>query len=128
MIRFATVNDLRQRWSAAPPEGMMDEQLQTRLDDASVWLRIQYPMIPDSPDGLLSEALRIVACSVVRRAENTADLEGYQSFSEAAGPFTETVRTHGDGSNFYLTKQEKELIEQALSGGSGSAGSFEAVG
>lgn len=128
MTTFATVDDLRQRWSSAPPPGLMDEALQARLEDASIWLRIQYPSIPENPSGLLGSALRIVACAIVRRAENVADLEGFQSYSEGAGPFTETIRTHGDGGNFYLTKQEKELIEQALGGGIGSGGSFEAVG
>lgn len=133
-MMFATVDDLRLRWPDLPvPEDVDGEagvaavsQFEAKLSDASVWLQVTYPDIPVLADGEefeepLGSVLRMVVCRMVQRAVNTAGMEGFKRYSEDAGPFTGSIELfNSGGDNFYLTAQEKALIESALGRGRGA--------
>lgn len=125
-MAFATLPELEARWPNKPP--MIDEdQILAKLEDATFWLMSRYPTIPTDPDETMAGILRLIVCNMVRRAFNNADFEGMSRYSETAGNFAETMSFYSSGDNLYLTKQEIELIENALFG-SGGAFAFETLG
>lgn len=123
---FATVDDLRSRWKGAAGED--DEALAALIEDASLLVRVKYPMIEESPEGPLADVLKFVVSSMIRRAANVAGFEGFSSYSETAGQFQQNFRLSNSGENLYVSASEQELIERALFGPERSAGSFTAEG
>lgn len=126
---FATVDDLVARWLNIPDD-LPEPILEAKLEDATVWLQVKYPSLPENPDGKIVSVLKMVTCNMVKRSLANPDYEGLTSYSETAGQFTESITlSNTSGDNLYLTKQEQELIEGILFGTStGTAGSFEARG
>lgn len=123
---YATADDLRSRWKGAASES--DEDLRSMIEDASMMVKVRYPQIPEEPGGELGQVLTFVVCSMIRRASNMVGFEGFSSFSETAGQFQQNFRLANGGEHFYISDSEAQLIEGALYGSGGSAGSFEAVG
>lgn len=123
-MAFATVEDYKSLSPVPVPEGQ-EALIEKRLEAASVWLYNLYPQIPEHPEGRLAVTLETIVCSMVRRALNTADTEGYSQYNETAGTFSVGFRSDGQG-NFFLYRAEREQIESALGAISGTAGSFEA--
>lgn len=112
---FATPADLAARW-ADMHNHISDETAGVLLSDASLWLLTLYPSIGLDPAPNVRGVVTMVVCSMVRRAANAGDLEGLSSIADAAGPFNTTYQAANPNQNFYLTQQEKTLLEAALTG------------
>ncbi|MHD0252639.1 Gp19/Gp15/Gp42 family protein [Corynebacterium diphtheriae] len=120
---FAEVRDVRLRWGAAPDN---DDVLEALIEDASVWLKALYPSIPSDPDARLRGVLKLIVCSMVKRASLEAGTDNLASVSETAGPFTHQMTFRNSDGNLFLTQQEREMLESALDSGGGMV-SVEAV-
>lgn len=116
---LATFEDLLARWPECPME---QPQAQVLLDDASAWLQVMYPEIGVAPAAPVAGVVRMVVCQMVRRVANTVEAAGVASLTDTAGPFTWTKSMSNPDGNFYLTAQEKALLEAALSGSGRSRG------
>lgn len=117
---FASPEDVRARWDGAPDD---DRRLAVLLADAAVWLLSTFPQIPDTPTGKLAHVLQMVSCSMVKRALVAADNDHLDSIAQSAGVFSQTRSFRNSEGNFYLTSQERTMIENAL----GSAGAMMSV-
>lgn len=120
MAAYATSTDLQSRWRALTTAEQ--SQATTLLGDASTWIRAWIPSVDERiTAGLLdSELVKIVACSMVKRAMLGLGHEGQASHqhTETMGPFTETenaVFRNPDG-NLYLTRDEFDLLDGRPSG------------
>lgn len=125
---FATVEDVRRRWVNASG-GVTDEVIQAVLEDAEVWLRASYPVIPARPVGQLSRVLALVSVSMVKRSLLAADRDGVSQQQATAGPFSQSMSYRNPDGDLFLTAQERQMLETALDdAGADSAVSMEAVG
>ena len=119
MPAYASPDDLRARARRLIPDSMEDSDLQVLLEDASVFLRATYPTIPESPDALLPSVLRVVTVAIVKRAllaeKNAEFSDGAQSVTDTAGPFTSTLSFRNSEGNFFISAQERTMLENALS-------------
>lgn len=86
MVAFATESDLQARWSLAP-EG---EQALAVLEDASVWLQAMYSL-PDNPSEKLASVLRIIVCSMAKRALQSENTDHMESLSQTGAFFAVLV-------------------------------------
>ena len=111
MDSFASPEDFTDRW---PDIGADGAKLQALLDDAAVWLRVWYPSIPSFPEAPLIDVLRLVSLQMVRRAVRSEALDGRESVSETAGPYSFTAKLSNPDGNLFLTAQEREGIEALL--------------
>lgn len=109
MVAFATESDLQARWSLAP-EG---EQALAVLEDASVWLQAMYAL-PDNPSEKLASVLRIIVCSMAKRALQSENTDHMESLSQTAGPFSQSSSFRNSEGNLFLTKAEREMLDKAL--------------
>ncbi|MDK8497566.1 Gp19/Gp15/Gp42 family protein [Corynebacterium accolens] len=109
MVAFATESDLQARWSLAP-EG---EQALAVLEDASVWLQAMYSL-PDNPSEKLASVLRIIVCSMAKRALQSENTDHMESLSQTAGPFSQSSSFRNSEGNLFLTKAEREMLDKAL--------------
>lgn len=109
MLAFATADDLRARWSLAPD----GDQADAVLEDASVWLEATYD-IPTRPSEKLAAVLRLIVCSMAKRALLADGTENVDSLSQTAGPFAQSTSYRNSEGNLYLTKAEREMLDKAL--------------
>nr|DAX93908.1 MAG TPA: hypothetical protein [Caudoviricetes sp.] len=109
MVAFATESDLQARWSLAP-EG---EQALAVLEDASVWLQAMYSL-PDNPSEKLASVLRIIVCSMAKRALQSENTDHMESLSQTAGPFSQSSSFRNSEGNLFLTKAEREMLDKAF--------------
>lgn len=124
MDGFATPEDVRDRWASAPED---DHVIGVLLEDAALWLRAVYPQIPVQPSEHVEGVLRMVSCSLVKRSLMAAESEHLQSETDTAGPFGRTRSYRNPEGNFYLTAQERAMLDGAL-GGRGGMVTVEARG
>ena len=110
---FATVDDLRARWTTMP-QGLSNDAVQAQLDDAGLRLSTMFPKIPEHPEGKLANVLRMVVCAMVRRALLPAEMEGVDSFTDTQGPFSTTMKYRNPTGDVFITRQERDMIEAAL--------------
>lgn len=110
MSAFATVADLRARWSAAPVD---DARVEVLLEDAGLWLASWF-LLPAVLSDDLSGVLRMVSCSMVKRALLSQDVGHIESQQVTAGPFSQTQKFSNPDGNLYLTVQERQMVEKAL--------------
>lgn len=109
MVAFATESDLQARWSLAPES----EQALAVLEDASVWLQAMYSL-PDNPSEKLASVLRIIVCSMAKRALQSENTDHMESLSQTAGPFSQSSSFRNSEGNLFLTKAEREMLDKAL--------------
>lgn len=117
-MQYATVNDVRLRWEMAPAS---DDLLNARINDASIWLQAMYPKIPDRPSERLTRVLRMIVCAMVKRSLLADGSEHVESQSMTAGVFSQSQSFRNPEGNLYLTAQEKDMLESALSEETGSS-------
>lgn len=117
---FATADDVTARW---PDLGVDPSRLEVLLEDASTWLSVWYPQIPELPSSPLDGALRLVVCQMVRRAVRSERFDGVEQSSESAGPYSYSVRMSNPDGNLFLTAQEKQTLDSLVGGSGGRAGS-----
>jgi hypothetical protein len=130
-MAFATHTDLETRWHG------LAEADQARADvllgDVSMWFKVWFREFGDLEtlvvsDELLAEALKVMACSVVKRAMATGDFEGASGVEQAMGPITMNVTYRNPEGNLYLTKSEFDTIAVLLGRNPSGAVSMTAVG
>lgn len=130
-MAFATHTDLETRW-----RGLTEEE-QARasvlLGDASMWFKVWFRSFGDldesaGADALLAEALKVLACSVVKRAMAVGDFDGASGVEQSMGPFTANVTYRNPEGNLYLTKAEFGTIAVLLGQNPSGAVSMTAVG
>lgn len=109
MTAFATGDDLRARWSLAPD----GDQADAVLEDASVWLQAMYDL-PDKPSEKLSAVLRIIVCSMAKRALLSENTDHVESLSQTAGAFSQSSSFRNSEGNMFLTRAEREMLDKAL--------------
>ena len=110
---YAVAADLKDRWQAFPP-GLPDKVVDTLLEDAAVWLKAKFPLIPDAPSEQQAGVLKMVSCAMVRRSLIAETHDGASEITDTGGPFSSTLRFANGEGNFYLTGQERDLIENAI--------------
>ncbi|MDZ7933109.1 MAG: hypothetical protein U5N21_25010 [Rhodococcus sp. (in: high G+C Gram-positive bacteria)] len=112
---FATIDDLKSR-----PSTLTDAQMAGAgqlLKDASLWMRSDwFPGAAEAAESNedLAEALTMVCCSVVKRALNAGEREGFTSHGESIDSYAENVVLSNPDGNLYVTKAEKALIDKLL--------------
>lgn len=111
---YATVEDLRLRW---PDCRLSDEQATVMLEDASTWLAVSYPAIGSAPVDPVAQVVRLIACSMVKRAAmaETYQIEGVTSATDTSGPFSDQRVFANPQGNYFITAQERATLEAALS-------------
>ncbi len=109
MAAFATSDELRARWSLAPD----GDQANAVLEDASVWLQAMYDL-PDNPSEKLAAVLRIIVCSMAKRALQSENTDHMESLSQTAGAFSQSSSFRNSEGNLFLTKAEREMLDKAL--------------
>lgn len=124
MVAFATPEDVRARWAAAPAE---DTALTALLEDAALWLSAWFPGIPEQPGERLSGALKLVSVSMVKRALLAEDSDHLESASETAGPFAQSRTFRNPDGNLYLTSQEQKMLRRALDAELGLSGGMRTI-
>lgn len=124
MATFAQPADVKARWPAAPAN---DDQLEVLLADAALWLVSMFPQIPDAPSQRLAGVLQIVSCAMVKRSLLAADHDHLESLQQSAGVFSQSQSFRNAEGNFYITGQERAMIEGAL-GTAGGMATVEAEG
>ncbi|AHI21600.1 hypothetical protein B843_01020 [Corynebacterium vitaeruminis DSM 20294] len=87
------------------------------LEDASTWLATTFPEIPEVASGRLASVLRIVVCAMVKRSLIADRTDNAEQVSDAGGPFTTSMTFRNAEGNFFITGQEREMIEKALNPG-----------
>ena len=116
-MAFATHTDLEARWRPlSPAEQARADQL---LADAAWWLSIWFKPYGDlvtladtNPE--LAEGLKILSCSMVRRAMTTGDVEGASSTYQMMGPFTSQVAFKNPDGALFVYTSERDAIFTAL--------------
>lgn len=109
-MAYATVADLEARW----PEKTftLDEEAAAGvlLDDAAVYLDSLVTV--DSSDSHQADVLRIVSCSMVRRAmvASSSSALGVDEMSATMGAFSQTQHFSNPSGDMYLTGNERSLL------------------
>lgn len=113
MAGYATATDLRNRWQRYPA-GLSNEAAEVLLEDASTWLATTFPEIPEIVGGRLANVLRIVVCAMVKRTLIADRADNAEQITDAGGPFSTAMTFRNSEGNFFITSQEREMIEKAL--------------
>lgn len=112
-MAFATYADLTARPPALPQAS--EETVGVLMDDAAWWLSVWFRPYGDlvtlaEDDDELATGLKILSCSMVRRAFATGALEGAQSSYQVMGPFSAQVAFRNPDGNLYITTAERDAI------------------
>ncbi|WP_280455647.1 hypothetical protein [Nocardia brasiliensis] len=110
---FATYDDLIARPPVLPQASA--EQVETLMGDAAVWLSVWFRPFGDlvtlaEDDAELAEFLKVVSCSMVRRALTTGAIEGAASTYQVMGPFSTQIAYKNPDGNLYITSAERDAI------------------
>ncbi|MFI6215637.1 hypothetical protein ACIBCD_26900 [Nocardia brasiliensis] len=110
---FATYDDLAARPPALPQAG--EEQVETLMGDAAWWLSVWFRTYGDlvtlaEDDEKLAKGLKILSCSMVRRALTTGAIEGAASTYQVMGPFSTQIAYKNPDGNLYITNAERDAI------------------
>lgn len=110
-MAFATLDDLTARWKPNPP--LSEDELETAetlLDDAAVWLS-SYVAV-DAGDSEQAERLKIVSCSMVTRAMNSArsDAFGVSQQTVSADIYSQSTSWANPNGDFFLTRAEQRML------------------
>ena len=109
-MAFATVDDLRDRWSGVAGQGFDEDVASVLLDDAAVMLSSLVKVDPS--DANQAEALKIVSCNMVKRAMTTmsSDAYGVTQQSISADIYTQSWTYANSQGDLYLTRAEKRML------------------
>lgn len=108
---FATCSDLEARYR--PLLAGEQARASALLGDASDFLRCElarHGRKVDPDDQLQASALRVVCCSMARRAIASATDGDYKQVSVTAGPFTRSTAFANPSGDMYLTSQERQVL------------------
>lgn len=103
-VPFASVSDLENRWRPLTPGE--SAQADVLLEDASLLIVSQCPRAAKADPAVL----RMVVCSVVKRAMQSPPIIGAESFQQTAGPYQGTVNFVNPTGDLYLSKSEKRSL------------------
>lgn len=114
---FASVEELEQRFRRLSS----DERGRAAawLDDAAVLLRSELARAGvsiESDDEIQASTLRVVSCSMVKRALVSLSGESATQTSTTVGPFSRSISYANPTADLYLTKQERRIL--GIAGGS----------
>lgn len=108
---FATCSDLEARYR--PLLAGEQARASALLADASGFLRCElasHGIAIDPADELQASALRIVCCSMARRAIASAADGDYKQVSVTTGPFSQSRSMANPSGDLYLTRQERQVL------------------
>ena len=112
MAAYATLEDLQKRWRPLSPTEQ--NRAEALLEDASVLIQAEFQRNQrkiDPDDELLSSALKIVSCSLVKRIMSTpASVDGVSQMGETAGPFNKQLTFANPSGDMYLTAREYAML------------------
>lgn len=105
MAAFATYTDVEARWRTLSTAERTTAGV--LLDDASVIVVSEYPAAATLDPAIT----KFVVCAMVKRAMQSAELgDGVSAFSQAAGPFSQSLTYANPSGNLYLNKQERRML------------------
>ena len=111
-MAYATLDDLQKRWRPLNPSE--SERAIMLLDDAAVLIQAEFKRDEkeiDVDDELLSSALKIVSCSIVKRMMSTpASVDGVSQMGMTAGPFNQQFTLANPSGDMYLTAREYGML------------------
>lgn len=111
-MAYATLDDLQKRWRTLNPSE--SERATMLLDDAAVLIQAEFRRNQkeiDPEDEMLSSALKIVSCSMVKRMMSTpAAVDGVSQMGETAGPFNQQFTFANPSGDMYLTTREYGML------------------
>ncbi|MFR9767057.1 hypothetical protein [Nocardia sp. SC052] len=112
-MAFATYADLIARPPALPQAS--EATVTVLMGDAAWWLGVWFKSYGDlvalaAEDEELATGLKILSCSMVRRALTTAAIEGAQSAYQVMGPFSTQIAYRNPDGNLYITNAERDAI------------------
>lgn len=108
---FATVEDLERRWRSLDEYEV--ERAAAYLEDATLLISAEFRNARreiDDEDEIQAGSLRVVCCSVVKRAMMASTDGDYTQMSMTAGSFNQQwtyANPHGD---MYLTANERRIL------------------
>jgi hypothetical protein len=108
---FATHQDVQARWrTLVSDEQDIADQLAA---DASDIIRIRWPNVDDrvTAGELQAESIVRVVAAMVKRAMIRPVPEGFESFTQAAGPLSAGGKVANPNGNLYLSAEEVRLFE-----------------
>lgn len=116
-MAFAEADDLQARWRTLSQEEK--DRATVLLEDAATWLAVWFKAYGDlavlaSADSQLAEMLKILSCSMVRRAMTTGAIEGAQSIYQVMGPFSSQVAFKNPDGNLYIYESERDAVLSLL--------------
>lgn len=107
---FATVEDLENRYRALSVDEI--NKAEALLEDAAVLITCELNAAGikiDSEDVQQQRALKIVSCSVVKRAMATGG-DSVTQMTTTTGPFSRQLTFANPTADLYLTKQDKRML------------------
>jgi hypothetical protein len=115
-MAFATSADLVERWR--PLSSAEEASATTLLGDAAWWLKVWFKEFGDlvalaAADPDLAEGLKILSCSMVKRAMTSAG-DGVGQAQQVMGPFTAQISYRNPDGNLYVYAAEREAILKLL--------------
>ncbi|MBF6422025.1 Gp19/Gp15/Gp42 family protein [Nocardia farcinica] len=130
-MAFADHSDLEARWRVLPPEE--EARADVLLEDAATWLGVWFKAYGDlvalaAADPQLAEMLKILSCSMVRRAMTTGAIEGAQSTYQVMGPFSTQVAFKNPDGGLYVLTSERDAILSLLGANAAGAVSITSPG
>ncbi|MGW4325448.1 hypothetical protein ACWEKR_06105 [Nocardia sp. NPDC004573] len=116
-MAYATYADLIARPPALPQAS--EANVTVLMGDAAWWLGVWFKDFGDlealaADNEQLAEGLKILSCSMVRRALTSGALEGAQSAYQVMGPFSTQIAFRNPDGNLYITTAERDGILAAL--------------
>lgn len=129
-MAFAIADDLAERWrTLTQAEG---DRATVLLGDTAWWLKVWFREFGDlvalaAADPDLAEGLKILSCSMVKRAMTSAG-DGVGQAQQVMGPFTAQISYRNPDGNLYVYATEREAILKLLGVNVSGAVSMESPG
>lgn len=108
---FATASDVEARWrTLSTAESTIADTLAA---DASNMIRTRWPDVDDRISGgsLSGESLTRVVAFMVKRAMDRPAPDGYETFTQGAGPFNAGGKLANPNGNLYFTAEDLRLLD-----------------
>ena len=111
MEAFASIEDLEARWRELSPSE--EQRATTLLDDATAILMAEFKIADvaiDDEDELQAANLKVVCCSMVKRALGTMNSADYSQASMTVGSFSKSYTMANPSGDMYLSSQERRIL------------------
>lgn len=107
-MAYATITDYEVRHGTVPSD--QQQTVETLLGDAAVMLDGMVTV--NDCDAHQAEALKIVSCSMVRRAVQSAEASafGVQQATASVGPFSQSYQFANPSGGMYVSAAERALL------------------